>query len=143
MEDPWDEDDDDSMKSATRKRFENAFMYQANRLQKEMLLYVPVFGGREQIQILESPISSTRIAGEFSEAMLETLRWIPNLPAYLGQEDGTYEFEQWKKDSGLYYTRGSRKGKAKLGKEWGDFIPLVYTINRWLAFDNIKNFYIK
>ena len=139
----WDEDDDDSMKSATRKRFENAFMYQANRLQKEMLLYVPVFGGREQIQILESPISSTRIAGEFSEAMLETMRWIPNLPAYLGQEDGTYEFEQWKKDSGLYYTRGSRKGKAKLGKEWGDFIPLVYTINRWLAFDNIKNFYIK
>ena len=139
----WDEDDDDSMKSATRKRFENAFMYQANRLEKEMLLYVPIFGGREQIQIVESPISSTRIAGEFSEAILETLRWIPNVPTYLGHEDGTYEFEQWKQDSGLYYTRGSRKGQPKLGKEWGDFIPGWYTINRWLAFDNIKNFYIK
>jgi len=53
------------------------------------------------------------------------------------------EFENWKKDSGLYYTRGTRKGKVKLSKEWGDVIPGWYTINRWLAFDNIKNFYVK
>ena len=118
----WDEDDDDSKKSATRKRLENALMYQMNRLQKEMLLYIPVFGGNEQIQIVESPISSTRIAGEFSGAFLETLRWIPNLPAYMTLEGA--ELERWKKESGLYYTRGNRKGQAKLGKEWGDFIPL-------------------
>jgi hypothetical protein len=106
-----------------------------------LLSPLPIFGGREQIQIVESPISSTRIAGEFGEAMLETLGWIPNLPAYMTLEGA--ELEAWKRESGLYYTRGTRKGQSKLKKEWGDFIPLWYTINRWLAFDNIKSFYIK
>ena len=137
----WDEDDDDTGKSATQKRIENAFMYQVNRLQSEMQLYLPVIGGREQVQIVESPIASMRLVGEFSGAMLETLRWIPQLPAYMSKEGE--EFEQWKKDSGLYYTRGPRRGGAKLNKEWGDVVPGWYTINRWLAFDNIKNFYIK
>ena len=137
----WDEDDDDSKKSTTRKRFENAAMFQADRLQKEMLLYVPIFGGRDQIQMIESPIAATRIVGEFGDAMLESLRWIPNLPSYIGKED--QEFEQWKKESGLYYVRGPRKGQPKLSKEWGDVIPGWYTINRWKSFDNVKNFYIK
>ena len=137
----WDEDDDDSKKSATRKRLENALIYQMNRLQKELVLYLPVFGGAEQMQMLDGPISSTRLVGEFSGAFMETLGWIPHLPAYMSKEG--QEFENWKKDSGLYYTRGTRKGKVKLSKEWGDVIPGWYTINRWLAFDNIKNFYVK
>ena len=53
------------------------------------------------------------------------------------------EYEQWKLDSGLFYKRGSRKGQPRLGKEWSDAIPILYTINRWKAFDNIRNFYIK
>ena len=72
---------------------------------------------------------------------MESLGWIPNLPAYWGK-DGL-ELEQWKKESGLYYERGPRKGQVKLAKEWGDVIPLWYTINRWLAFDSVKNFHIK
>ena len=137
----WDEDDDDTGKSRNKKRLENALMYQMNRLQKEMLLYIPLFGGREQIQMVESPIASMRLVGEFGDAFLETLGWLPNLPSYWGK-DGL-ELEQWKKESGLYYVRGPRKGQVKLAKEWGDVVPLWYTINRWLAFDSVKNFYIK
>jgi|TARA_R110000765_G_scaffold38452_2_gene84307 hypothetical protein len=137
----WDEDDDDSKKDVTRKRLENALMYQMNRLQKELVLYVPVLGGNEQMQMVDGPISSTRLVGEFSGAFLELLGWIPHLPAYISKEGS--ELEKWKRESGLYYTRGTRKGKVKLNKEWGDVIPGWYTINRWLAFDNIKNFYIK
>ena len=137
----WDEGDDDSEKSRNRKRLENALMFQMDRLQKEMLLYVPLFGGKEQIQMVQSPIASTRLVGEFGDAFLETLGWIPNLYSYWSK-DGL-ELEQWKKESGLYYTRGPRKGQVKLAKEWGDVVPLWYTINRWLAFDSVKNFWIK
>ena len=75
--------------------------------------------------------------------MQETLKWVPNLPAYYGMDENSLEYEQWKLDSGLFYKRGSRKGQPRLGKEWSDAIPILYTINRWKAFDNIRNFYIK
>ena len=31
----------------------------------------------------------------------------------------------------------------KLGKEWGDALPILYTINRWKGYERITDFYIK
>ena len=33
--------------------------------------------------------------------------------------------------------------EMKLGKEWGDALPILYTINRWKGYANITDFYIK
>ena len=47
-------------------------------------------------------------------------------------------------DSRYVYKRPkARKGKMKIGKEWGDALPIFYTINRWRGYENINSFYIK
>ena len=135
-------DDEEDERSATRRKLDNMMIYYTDRLQKEMLMFLPT-GSREQMQMITNPIPTTRTIGELSEAMQETLKWVPNLPAYYGMDENSLEYEQWKLDSGLFYKRGSRKGQPRLGKEWSDAIPILYTINRWKAFDNIRNFYIK
>ena len=46
-------------------------------------------------------------------------------------------------ETSYVYQRGDRKGTMKLGKEWGDALPILYTINRWKGYERITDFYIK
>ena len=46
-------------------------------------------------------------------------------------------------ESKYVYQRTKRKGQMKLGKEWGDALPILYTINRYKSYDTVKNFNIK
>jgi hypothetical protein len=86
------------------------------------------------MQLFKSPIAATKMMGEMGEALEVTvgtgLSW-----AFLDNE----QFSETK----FVYKRGDRKGKMKLGKEWGDALPVFYTINRWRGYENIDSFYIK
>ena len=131
-------DDEDEDKSVVRKRFENALIYQFNRQGRELLFFWPGLGFREQFYMMKSPIAVTRLMGEMSDVMYKTFGTGTSFAYGWFNED--YDIT---KDSDVYYQRGKRKGKLKLAKEWGDIIPLWYAINRWKAYDTMKDFYVK
>ena len=131
-------DDDDEDKGVVRKRLENALIYQFNRQGREMLFFWPVVGFREQFQMAKSPIAVTRTLGEIGEALIQT-----------GYHGGALTYSIFDKeyditkDSSIYYQRGFRKGRPKFNKQWMDMIPILYTINRWYAYDTQKDFFVK
>jgi len=129
------EDDDDD--SEFQKRMENVLIYQADRLRKELVTFNPVpgMGGYQQMyQLFKSPIAASRTMGEMGQALEVTvgtgLSW-----AFMDAESFN--------DSKYIYKRGSRKGEMKLGKEWGDALPILYTINRYKGYETIQSFHIK
>ena len=143
-----DDDDEDTIKlykagsddsdSASMLRLRNALLYQLDRTHKELITYVPIpgAGGFQQMyQLFKSPIASTRTLGEMGQALEMT---VGTGLSYAFMDDESFL------ESKYVYQRGKeRKGKIKLGKEWGDALPILYTINRWKSYDNIKDFFIK
>jgi hypothetical protein len=131
-------DDDEEDKSKARKRLENALIYQFNRQGREMLFFWPVLGFREQFHMAKSPIAVTRTLGEIGEALIQTGYHGTALGYSFLSKD--YDIE---KDSNIYYQRTWRKGQPKINKQWMDVIPILYTINRWFAYDTQKDFFVK
>ena len=86
----------------------------------------------------KSPIAVTRTLGEMGDAFWKTIGTGLALGQGIVNED--YNI---KSDSDVYYQRGYRKGQLKLAKEWADIIPLLYTINRYRAYDTMTDFYVK
>ena len=126
-------DDDDS--SDLEKKFENIAMYQADRTFKELILFVPLLGAEQQYQMVKSPIASTRTMGELAQALMSTVI----TPYYaITQDEGDFYA-----NSEVVYQRGTRKGTLKLTKEWADAVPILYTIKKWQAYNDMKNFFIK
>ena len=131
-------DDDDDDKSRARKRFENALQYQMRRQARELMFFLPFIGFKEQYMMAKSPISATRTVGELAEALSQSF-WFPAMSIY-DAANPNYDIT---KDKDYYYQRGTRKGQTKIAKEWGDVIPLVYTFNRWAAYDTAKDWWVK
>tara|TARA_Y100000593_G_C4272718_1_gene318270 strand:- start:593 stop:1456 length:864 start_codon:yes stop_codon:yes gene_type:complete len=131
-------DDDEEDKSRIRKRLENAMIYQFNRQGREMLFFWPVLGFREQFHMAKSPIAVTRTLGEIGEALIQTGYTGGGLAYSFLDKD--YDIT---KDTNIYYQRGLRKGRPKFNKQWMDVIPILYTINRWYAYDTQKDFFVK
>ena len=130
-----------TQKGVVRSRLENALLYQASRLHKELILFsplvgVPVYGGglQQMYQMWKSPLASTRTLGELGQALEMT---VGTGLAYIYMDSDSF------KESEFFYERGKRKGQLKLKKEWGDALPILYTINRWKSYDNAKDFFIK
>ena len=129
-----DDDDDDS---EVQRKLQNVLVYQADRLRKELVTFNPIpgMGGYQQIyQIFKSPIAATRTLGELGEALEVS---VGTGLFYVFSDDTEFTKSKY------VYQRGNRKGEMKLGKEWGDALPILYTINRWHSYDNIRDFYIK
>jgi len=129
-----DDDDDDS---EVQRKLQNVLVYQADRLRKELVTFNPIpgMGGYQQIyQIFKSPIAATRTLGELGEALEVS---VGTGLSYVFSDDTEFTKSKY------VYQRGNRKGEMKLGKEWGDALPILYTINRWHSYDNIRDFYIK
>jgi hypothetical protein len=134
LHDPEDED-----KSATRKRAENAIMYQLDRQRREMSQFLPVIGFADMYMMMKSPISSTRMLGEMAEALMTMVQ----TPMVLSGAAISGELGDIKLDKRIYYQRGSRKGQLRMKKEWMDVFPILYALNRWLSYDKVKNFHVK
>jgi len=113
------EDDEDV------KKLINVFAYDFNRTSKELITWVPVLGTPELYQMVKNPVAITRYLGEISDVIEKTT---------------AYPFQE--ADERIY-ERGIHKGESKLKKELFDIIPVVYQIQRWDAYANTKNFYIK
>jgi hypothetical protein len=131
-------DDDDDDKSITRRRFENALIYQFNRQARELMFFYPVIGFKEQFYMAKSPVAVTRMMGEMADAFRKTFGTGTAFTHKIFNPD--YDILS---DNDIYYQRGNRKGQLKLAKEWGDVVPLWYAINRWAAYDTMTDFYVK
>ena len=131
-------DDDDEDKSKFARRMENALVYQMRRQSRELLFFIPLLGFNEQYMMAKSPISATRTIGELGEAIVQSAYH----PFAMIYDAGNPEYNILK-DKDYYYQRGSRKGQSKLGKQWGDVVPAWYTLNRWIAYDTMEDWYVK
>lgn len=128
-------DDEDDM--ITRK-LKNYAAYQTDRTYQEMVLFNPIpgTGGYEQIyQMLKSPIASTRTLGEIGEALSMTVG------TGVGLLFNTKE--EFLENSKYVYQNKPKKGQWKIGKNWKDVIPVLYTIQKWQNFEKMDDFYIK
>ncbi len=47
------------------------------------------------------------------------------------------------KTKSKYARPKARRGERNVGKQWGDALPIFYTINRWKSYDNVTDFFIK
>lgn len=111
-------DDDDKY----LKRFLGVLQYQMSKQQRELVTFIsPV----EYARVMKNPIASSRALGELAKAAELTIT-----APFLEEKD-------------LYYQRGDRKGQSKIYKEWSDVLPILYTINRWQAYDTVEDFYVK
>lgn len=125
------EDDEDDQFA---KKSKNYLRYQADRINKELILFTPL-GAKQVWQMLDTPIASTKTLGEISEALLLTV-FTPI--GYLTKSE-----EDFYADKYYVYQRGTRAGQLKLKKEWMDAVPILYSFKKWQNFDNLTNFYIK
>jgi hypothetical protein len=130
----WDDDGEDE--SGNIKRFQNAFMYQLDRQQAELLQFVSV---ADALRVIESPLSSTRMIKEMGEALLHAVQ----TPVVMGYDAIVPNQTDIKLDKRIYYQRGNKKGDLKLWKETRDAMPLLYALNRWWSYDQIKNYWVK
>ena len=130
-------DDDDS---DTEKRFKNLTRYQADRVYKELVLFMPSFAGFEQVeQMFNSPIAASRSVSEMSEffEMLFIGGFKHSMAKVTGNEEAFYA------NSNYVYQRGNRKGELKLYKNFKDVFPIVYSIQKWDSYLKNADFYIK
>ena len=133
-------DDDDS---DTTKRFKNLTRYQADRVYKELVLFMPSFAGFEQVeQMFNSPIAASRSVSELSE-FLEMLV-IGGFKYSMARASGNLEGKDgFYGNSNYVYQRGNRKGELKLYKNFKDVFPIVYSIQKWDSYLKTTDFYIK
>jgi hypothetical protein len=133
-------DDDDS---DTTKRFKNLTRYQADRVYKELVLFMPSFAGFKQVeQMFSSPVAASRSVSELSEfaemLFIGTFKYsVARATGNLEGKDGFYG------NSNYVYQRGQRKGELKLYKNFKDVFPLVYSIQKWESYLKNSDFYIK
>ena len=132
MQSLWSDDGDES---DFEKRLENILMYQADRTLTELILFIPLIGSQEQMQIVKSPVASTRTMGELGEAIFSLIE----TPYYAITQSG----DDFYANSNVVYQRGRRKGQLKLTKEWQDAVPILYTVKKWTNYLDMKNFFIK
>lgn len=126
-------------KEATKfqKRLFNWGRWQTDRLAKDFSIYLPIVPSswQQALKMIDSPFASTRTLGELGEALSYTLTTAAGY--------SYYSEEEFYADKDFVYQRGPRKGQLKIAKNWGDVIPLWYSIQKWVNFDNLTNFYIK
>ena len=120
-----------------QKRLRNILVYQMDRLHDESIMWVPIApGGLEQLgHFIQNPIAASRTLGEIGAAIEMTAKTGIYM-AYQSEED-------FLNNKQVVYQRGTRAGTMKLGKEWGDAAPFLYTMNKWKNFIQMNDFYIK
>ena len=116
-------DDDDKY----LKRLLGVLQYQMSKQQRELLTFV---SPTEYARIMKNPIASSRALGEIAKAVEISFVGVGVAVGAVDQKEITYQ-------------RGDRKGTSKIVKEWSDVLPVLYTINRWKAYDTVEDFYVK
>jgi hypothetical protein len=118
------EDDDTDL----QRRIKNLSKYQADRLYKETILFMPITPASwVQIQqMAKSPLAASRMLGELGEALNYSI-W--SYPTYLIQGE-----EAFNANSSMVYQNKPRKGQWKLSKAWSDAVPILTSLKKWENF---------
>ena len=121
----------------TERRFKNLTKYQANRIYKELVLFMPLIpaGGEQVFQQFGNPIAATRTFGELAELM--------GIIGYSGYSWLFKSKEEFYANSELVYQRGDKKGELKISKNFKDVFPIIYSIQKWDSYLTNDDFYIK
>ena len=130
-------DDDDS---DTEKRFKNLTRYQADRVYKELVLFMPSFAGFKQVeQMFNSPIAASRSVNEMSEAfeMVFLGGFMYTMAKVTGKEEAFYA------NSNYVYQKGEKKDELKVYKNIKDVFPILYSVQKWDSYLKNSDFYIK
>ena len=96
---------------------------------------MPVLGFKELWMLSKSPIAASRYLGEWAE-VLDKGFFTPL--AYM-----TMDKKDFYADKRYVYQTGTRKGEVKFWKEWRDVTPILYALNRFKMYDNMKDFFVK
>ena len=126
---------DDEDESIVAKRLMNALIYQMDRQRREFLMFWFPFGIPDAVQLMKSPLASARALEEILGAIYTTF----NTAALGITKDG----EEFRADKRVVYQRGSRAGELKVKKQWLDAIPLLYSIEKWKKYEQMRDFWIK
>jgi hypothetical protein len=116
------DDDDDK----NWKRWHNFLAWEADRMEKEILFWVPVAGFQEQLRLVKNPFAVGPTIDQFAGVLGEGLGLA--MPPF---------------DGSAYYDKGPFEGELKFTKEMGDLLPIWKDINKWRSFSQVTNFYIK
>ena len=136
--DLMEDDDDDNM---LIRRAKNLAKYQASRLTREQLMFVPVSpqGAKQLYETADSPFAVLRVGYEAYEAIAATTTY----GYYKGIYATTQNDEDWFNNKEVFYQRGAMKGQSKVSKQWKDVVPILYSFKKIQSFDQPQEFWIK
>ncbi len=118
------DDDDEELKKVV-----NFLAFQQNRQMQEIQTLIPIFGIRQQYDLIKSPlaaVSTVKEGGEMLKSMVATPFY-----ASIGQTEENF------------YKKGIHKGDLKLWKETKDFLPFLTIFNKYDNFINQQEFWVK
>lgn len=118
------DDDDEEL-----KKLVNFLAFQQNRQMGEIQTLVPIFGTRQQYDLIKSPFAFVSTAKEGAE-MLKSMVATPFYAATGQSEENIFK-------------KGIHKGEVKLWKETKDFIPFLTIFNKYDNFINQQEFWVK
>jgi hypothetical protein len=120
--------------SENAKKAFNYLTYQTHRLLVEVNTFNPLFGYKEQVKMIESPMASLGFLKDLGDALTMSVFTLGAL--------AVYDEEEISENKLFVYQRGIRKGQFKAKKEIYDIIPILKTIKFWENLANIKNYHI-
>jgi hypothetical protein len=100
----------------------------------EVNTFNPLFGYKEQVKMIESPMASLGFLKDLGDALTMSVFTLGAL--------AVYDEEEISENKLFVYQRGIRKGQFKAKKEIYDIIPILKTIKFWENLANIKNYHI-
>ena len=117
-------DDDDG---DIERRLKNLAKYQTDRLYKELIVFLPLAGAKQQYQMISNPLASAKMMGDIAEAVDLTI-WTS--AGYI--KSVTYGTEaEFYANTDYVYQNNPNKGKLKVAKAWEDVLPIWRAILKW------------
>ena len=117
-------DDDDG---DIEKRFKNITKLQADRLFKELIMFVPIAGTKQQYEMVSNPFAALKIAGSLGEAA----KYSFTTPAAFMYYSAVGEPDAFYANSNFVYQNRPKKGQLKVANAWYGSTPILRAIKKW------------
>ena len=117
----------DSDDGDIERRLKNLAKYQTDRLWKELIMFVPVAGAKQQYQMISNPLASAKMMGDIGET-LDLAIWTG--AGYI--KSVTYGSEaEFYANKDYVYQNKPNKGRLKVSKSLEGILPIWRAILKW------------
>ena len=117
----------DSDDSDIERRLKNLAKYQTDRLYKELIMFVPVAGAKQQYQMISNPLASAKMMGDIGET-LDLAIWTS--AGYIKAVTYGSEAEFYANKDYVYQNKPN-KGRLKVSKSLEGILPIWRAILKW------------